>query len=216
MKDYRNGQAHRVGPITFRFTGLGPHGATGIATIASRPSVNFKLDYAIAEAIARTIEHSADLWTVKENDTRHQATTGEKRGNLRIDLTNDTELLGEPLASYADTPFFMSRLVTGAGLHRIAVRAKGYRTTDYRRSQFRIQGGNAPQGDTRYEFVKLAGIIARLRNPGLPQVWEATMLDLFWAADATYEAALDIHAEIEEEDEIAFITSTNITEGAAQ
>jgi hypothetical protein len=210
--DYRDWQEHQVGPIILRFTGPGDHGPTGISSIASRPGVAFKLDYPIAEGIARTIEDSADLWTIKENDTRYQATTGEERGNLRIDLTNDKAMLGEALSLYADTPFFMSRLVTGAGLHRIAVRAKGYRTTDYRRSQFRIQGGNAPQGDTRHEFVKLAGIIARLRNPDLSADWEASMLDLFWAADATYEGALAIHAAIEDEDHIATASAAKAVE----
>lgn len=71
MTNYRDGREHRVGPITLRYTGLGDHGPTGIATIASRPGVAFKLDFLIAEAIARTIEGCADLWTAKENDTRY-------------------------------------------------------------------------------------------------------------------------------------------------
>ena len=93
--NYRDGREHQVGPITLKFMGLSEHGPIGVASISSRPGLAFKLDFAIAEAIARTIEDSADLWTAKENDTRLQAATGEERGNLRIDLTNDISMLGD-------------------------------------------------------------------------------------------------------------------------
>ena len=65
--NYPDGQVHQIGPITLQFTGLTQWGPSGIATIAAREGVNFKLDWLIAEAIANTIATTADLWTAKEN-----------------------------------------------------------------------------------------------------------------------------------------------------
>ena len=202
--NYRDGQRHQVGPITLQFTGLTQWGPSGIATIAAREGVNFKLDWLIAEAIAHTIAATADLWTAKENSPKWQPETGETRGNLRIDLTSDLAKLGN-LTGWADKHFFMSRLVTGAGPGQKAVPILGYRTVYYHRAGLKLIGGYAPQ-DSRREFIELAGIFARSRYPELPPDWEASMMARFDAADAIHKEIAAQRREIEDEDNTATIT----------
>ena len=198
--NYRDGHLHQVGPISLQFTGPTQWGPSGTATIAAREGVDFRLGWLIAEAIARTIAPTADLWTTKENDMELQQETGEERGWLRIDLTSDPAKLGN-LTGWADKHFFASRLVTGAGHGQVVRPVLGYRTTDYHRAAFRLVGGPARQ-DTRREFVEVAGIFARSRNPALPADWEASMLARFAAADAAYEEVAAQRREIEEQDEV--------------
>jgi len=204
MTNYRDGRVHQIGPITLQFTGLTQWGPSGTATIAAREGVKFKLDWLIAEAIAHPIATTADLWTAKENSPKWQPETGETRGNLRIDLTSDPDKLGD-LTGWADKHFFMSRLVTGAGPGEKAIPMLGYRTVYYHRAGFKLIGGYAPQ-DSRREFIELAGIFARSRDPNLPADWEALMLARFAAADAAYEQIAKLHREIEEEDEVASVS----------
>lgn len=205
MTDYRDGQRHQVGPITLQFTGLTQWGPSGIATIAAREGVDFRLGWLVAEAIVHTIAPTADLWTAKENSMELQPETGEERGNLRIDLTADPTKLGN-LTGWADKHFFMSRLVTGAGPRQKAIPVLGYRTLDYHRAAFRVVGGSAQQ-DSRREFVELAGVFARSRNPDLAPDWEANAMARFDAADAAHETIAAQRREIEAEDDTATIST---------
>jgi CheY-like chemotaxis protein len=205
--NYRDGHPHQIGPISLQFTGLvssGPKGVlmpTGIATIASREGVAYGLDWLVAEAIAHIIAPSANVWTAKENSMALQRATGEKRGNLRIDVTNAADKLG-PCAYLADKPIFMARLVTGAGPGEKANRTTRHRSTDYRRSAFRKGKGSAQQ-DSRREFIEAAAALGRYLRPDLITAdWEARAMDRFDAADAFHLEAAAINADIEAEDAV--------------
>jgi len=197
--NYRDGQGHQIGPIVLQFTGLNEWGPSGVATIAAREGVDFKLGWLEAEAIAHSIAPTADLWTAKENDMELQPETGEMRGWLRLDLTSDPSKLGN-LTGWADKHFFVSRLVTGAGHGQVVRPVLNYRTTDYNRAAFRVVGGPARQ-DSRREFIEVAGVFARSRNPDLPSNWEASMLARFEAADAAHEEIAAQRRRIDSEDE---------------
>ncbi len=204
--NYRDGQRHQIGPIALQFNGLNEWGPSGTATIAAREGVVFKLGWLEAEAIGHAIAPTAELWTAKENDMELQPETGEMRGWLRLDLTSDPSKLGN-LTGWADKHFFVSRLVTGAGQGQVVRPVLNYRTTDYHRAAFRVVGGPARQ-DTRREFIEVAEVFARSRNPALPTSWGASMLARFDAADAAYQVIAAQRAEIEDGDRPATIATT--------
>lgn len=181
---WRDGREHRIGPLTLRYLGPGEHGPEGEARIKTEDA-SFTLGWMDAEAIAFCIAPSADLWNAHESDREPQPMSGERRGWLRLVVTESENRLGG-LTGWKGATFQIARLVTDCGEHEQPERF-GERTTDYSR-RFTKGPSRAAQAETRMSFIQACSALARSRNPDLPENW-AEMAKARWQAADDVETA---------------------------
>lgn len=182
----RDREIHHVGPLSLKYLGAGSFGPEGECHIETADDL-FQIGWMDAEAMAFCIWPTADLWLASESDREVQPISGERRGWLRLTLTNDESKLGD-LTGWKGREFQVGRLVMDAGERQVLSLTGKERTTDYRRTAFQVRGG-AAKATTRTSFLQASAVLARSGWPDLGEDWAKEARNRWWAADETHAEA---------------------------
>lgn len=187
---YWDGNVHEIGPLRIRYSGDNPQGEpVAECWINSEGGTAFYLDFWYAEAIAASIERFPDLFSATESDKGEPDEHGNRRGYLRLRVSQDKAKHGELAATEANEVYQVGRLVmnASAGQSVVPVDAdtdKGRR--NYRRSGLKLEGDWVAERSTRTEFIDkcICPRVERLDGRREADRLRHELFGRFYAADA--------------------------------